>query len=65
MVTYYDKCYGWYKTLVTRAQEKKLKSSAALRENPEVSKALAALMEADDTNHQDLLDQVGLFNFRR
>ncbi|KAK7710967.1 exocyst subunit [Botryosphaeria dothidea] len=57
MVTYYDKCYGWYKALVTRAQEKKLKASAALRENPEVAKALAALMEADDTNHADLLTQ--------
>lgn len=57
MVSYYDKCYGWYKTLVTRAQEKKLKASAALRENQDVSKKLAALLEADDTNREDLLNE--------
>ncbi|KAL1622645.1 exocyst subunit [Neofusicoccum ribis] len=57
MVSYYDKCYGWYKVLVTRAQEKKLKASAALRENQDVSRALAALLEADDTNREDLLHE--------
>ncbi|KAL0262296.1 exocyst subunit [Diplodia seriata] len=57
MVTYYDKCYGWYKTLVTRAQAKQLKASAALRDNQEVAKKLAALLQADDTNREDVLNE--------
>lgn len=57
MVTYYDKCYGWYRMLVTRAQEKKLKASAALRENQDVAKALTSLLQADDTNREDVLGE--------
>ncbi|KAK7531331.1 Sec8 exocyst complex component-specific domain-containing protein [Phyllosticta citribraziliensis] len=62
MVTYYDKCYQWYKSLVSRARSKDgsgslLKASAALVEIPEISKALLALMNADDTNRESLLGE--------
>ncbi|KAL1392365.1 Sec8 exocyst complex component-specific domain-containing protein [Phyllosticta capitalensis] len=62
MVTYYDKCYQWYKSLVSRARAKDgtgsiLKASASLLENQEISKALQALLRADDTNRESLLGE--------
>ncbi|KAF2142836.1 uncharacterized protein K452DRAFT_286461 [Aplosporella prunicola CBS 121167] len=59
MVTYYDKCYGWYRILVTRTQGKEnhLKASAALAQNHEVSKVLLALMHAHDENREERLEK--------
>jgi exocyst complex component 4 len=57
MVTYYDKCYGWYKALMTRAQAKadtgsRTKAAASFAEDEELGKTLDILIQADETTHQ-------------
>ncbi|KAF2087512.1 hypothetical protein K490DRAFT_41238 [Saccharata proteae CBS 121410] len=63
MVTYYDKCYGWYRTLITRAQAKQqtgslLKSSAAFAEDPAVIEVYKSLTCEEVDDKTPLIDQV-------
>lgn len=62
MVTYYDKCCGWYKALVTRTQPhpqsgKRLKMAAAMTEDGEIRDIVTALMPAEEANVSDLLEK--------
>ncbi|KAI4130514.1 MAG: hypothetical protein LQ347_003348 [Umbilicaria vellea] len=52
MVTYYDKCCGWYKTLVSRAQVQspsgvRLKTAAAMTEGVDLQEILNELWQED------------------
>ncbi|EON66000.1 hypothetical protein W97_05243 [Coniosporium apollinis CBS 100218] len=62
MVTYYDRCYGWYKALVSRAQPKagngrRLKSPAALAEAEEVRDVLARLAQFREQSSPELFKE--------
>lgn len=62
MVTYYDKCYGWYKALVTRGQAtrrtgRRLKASAAFAEGSDIQDVVSALFQADEQISQQLVEQ--------
>jgi exocyst complex component 4 len=62
MVTYYDKCCGWYKALVSRAQpnpktKKRMKMAAAMTEEGEIKDIVSALLQSDGTNTQELIDK--------
>ncbi|OCK78597.1 hypothetical protein K432DRAFT_427162 [Lepidopterella palustris CBS 459.81] len=62
MSTYYDKCSGWYKALVTRSQGKSqtgrlLKASAAFAEDGDLQNAVSALFETDKEKSQDKFEQ--------
>ncbi|KAF2488636.1 hypothetical protein BU16DRAFT_586867 [Lophium mytilinum] len=59
MVTYYDKCCGWYKALVTRSQAKaqtgrRLKASASFAENGELHETVSSLFSEPT---QELLEK--------
>jgi exocyst complex component 4 len=62
MMRYYDRCFGWYKTLVTKTQEdgkatQVLRSSAVMAtESGEIHETIQKLWTAD-TLDQDLLDK--------
>ncbi|KAI9875177.1 MAG: hypothetical protein M1830_008789 [Pleopsidium flavum] len=61
MVTYYDKCCGWYKALVTRAHIQaqggiRLKTAAALAEAGEVRDVISKLWQAEAGELHGLLD---------
>lgn len=62
MVTYYDKCYGWYKALVSRAQPhpqtgKRLKAAVALTEEGELPDVVTALVQADEKSAPALTEK--------
>lgn len=62
MVTYYDKCYGWYKALVSRAQPhpqtgKRLKAAAALTEEGELLEVVTTLAQADEKSAPELIEK--------
>ncbi|KAI9837469.1 MAG: hypothetical protein M1819_007117 [Sarea resinae] len=62
MVTYYDKCCGWYKTLVTRAQAQaqggiRPKASASLAEPGEMHDILMELWNEKDGDNPDLIQK--------
>jgi exocyst complex component 4 len=59
MQTYYDKCYGWYKALVSRSQPnqsgRRTKASAAFAEDSHIKEVVASLFQADAEGAQALL----------
>ncbi|KAJ9642946.1 exocyst subunit [Coniosporium tulheliwenetii] len=62
MVTYYDRCYGWYKALASRAQPKagngrRLKSPAALAEAEDVRDVLARLAQSGEQSSKELFKE--------
>ncbi|KAF2205581.1 hypothetical protein GQ43DRAFT_385604 [Delitschia confertaspora ATCC 74209] len=60
MQTYYDKCYGWYKALVSRVQprenDRRTKASAAFAENEHIKDVISSLFQADAEQAPALLD---------
>lgn len=63
MMRYYDRCFGWYKSLVTKAQEQAsdpqtLRRSATWAiETGEISDTVKSLWAAVETGDNDLLEQ--------
>ncbi|KAF2404632.1 hypothetical protein EJ06DRAFT_553480 [Trichodelitschia bisporula] len=62
MVTYYDKCYGWFRALVSRLVPhpqtgKRLKFAAMLDDEDQVQELLRALANADKGSAGELLEQ--------
>ncbi|KAF2756063.1 hypothetical protein EJ05DRAFT_422492, partial [Pseudovirgaria hyperparasitica] len=62
MVTYYDKCFGWYKALVSRTQPKaktgsRLKKSAAFVEMDEFTGVLKTLLQPPIEDVDQVLTQ--------
>jgi len=62
LVTYYDKCYGWYKALISRSPPhpqsgKRLKASAALTEEGELLEIVTALVDADEKAAPPLIEK--------
>ncbi|KAI9700393.1 MAG: hypothetical protein M1836_002408 [Candelina mexicana] len=60
MVTYYDKCFGWYKALVTRAQAHanngiSLKAAACFAQSAEFHDIITKLWESEGLDRQELL----------
>ncbi|KAF2261134.1 hypothetical protein CC78DRAFT_471143 [Lojkania enalia] len=51
MITYYEKCNGWYKALVTRSQARpggrRLKASAAFADSGEIEQTVSSLFQAE------------------
>ncbi|KAI9760190.1 MAG: Pyridoxal 5'-phosphate synthase subunit snz1 [Chaenotheca gracillima] len=66
MVTYYDKCFGWYKSLVTRAQSQSrqgisLKAAAAFADSGELHDISTKILTADEGERQELISkEIGL-----
>ncbi|KAI9692028.1 MAG: hypothetical protein M1820_009603 [Bogoriella megaspora] len=61
MSTYYDKCRGWFKALVSRSQlsngNRQLKAAATLAESGELAETVISLLHADETEAPKLIDQ--------
>jgi exocyst complex component 4 len=62
MVTYYDKCCGWYKALVSRAQPnpktgKRVKMAAAMTEDGEIKDLVSALLRSNGVETQELINK--------
>ncbi|ORY17632.1 Sec8 exocyst complex component-specific domain-domain-containing protein [Clohesyomyces aquaticus] len=61
MQTYYDKCCGWYKALVSRSQPKasgrRIKASAAFAESGELSEVISSLYQAEPDKVPELLEK--------
>lgn len=62
MVTYYDKCYGWFKVLITRAPPhpqtgQRVKAAAALIEDNELLEIISALSQADEKAAPELIEK--------
>ncbi|KAI9721523.1 MAG: hypothetical protein M1812_002285 [Candelaria pacifica] len=62
MVTYYDKCFGWYKALVTRAQAQanngiSLKAAACFAQSPEFHNTITKLRESEGSERHELLEK--------
>ena len=62
MQTYYSKCYGWYKALVSRSQPKpgrgrRNKVSAAFAESGEIAATIDSLFEAESSSKPELLEK--------
>ncbi|KKZ63717.1 xaa-Pro aminopeptidase [[Emmonsia] crescens] len=60
IVTYYDKCCGWYKALVTRVSPQRngglqLKAAAAYAESGEIRETAKELWECSDGQRQELI----------
>ncbi|KAL4817111.1 hypothetical protein BDW67DRAFT_175036 [Aspergillus spinulosporus] len=60
IVTYYDKCCGWYKTIVTKVSGRgdvQLKAAAALAESGPVHDLVVELWRGTNSNKQELIDK--------
>jgi exocyst complex component 4 len=62
MVTYYDKCCGWYKALVSRTQPnpktgKRVKMAATMAEEEEMKDIVSALLRSNASETQDLIQK--------
>ncbi|KAF1995102.1 hypothetical protein P154DRAFT_526585 [Amniculicola lignicola CBS 123094] len=61
MVTYYEKCNGWYKALVSRGQPKEggrlMKAPAAYAQSGEFETAISALFQAEPSKVAELVDK--------
>ncbi|KAI1925462.1 exocyst subunit [Ophidiomyces ophidiicola] len=62
MVTYYDKCYGWYKALVSRVSSQppggiRLKTAASFAESGETRDTTLQLWESSGISTQELINQ--------
>ncbi|KAI9374271.1 hypothetical protein BJX61DRAFT_532557 [Aspergillus egyptiacus] len=62
IVTYYDKCCGWYKTIVTKVSPggqggNKLKAGPAFAESGPIHDLVAELWSGSDTKKQELIDK--------
>ncbi|KAK5170835.1 hypothetical protein LTR04_003094 [Oleoguttula sp. CCFEE 6159] len=62
MTTYFEKCQGWYKALVTRGRPqaetgRHLKAAAALAEAGEISDIVTDLLQGEDVNRAQLLEK--------
>jgi exocyst complex component 4 len=60
IVTYYDKCYGWYKATVSRTQAhpqtgKRMKMSAALLESGDINTIVEELRTSDVAKRQGII----------
>ncbi|KAI9843458.1 MAG: hypothetical protein M1837_006304 [Sclerophora amabilis] len=62
METYHEKCFGWYKSLVIRAQSQSqgvmLKAAAAFAESGELHDTMMKLLTAENGERQNLLNKV-------
>ncbi|KAI9807315.1 MAG: hypothetical protein M1833_000058 [Piccolia ochrophora] len=62
MVTYYEQCYGWYKSLITRAHSRAeggvvLKAAAGLAGSGEIPDTIIRLWTAEAGEHEQLVEQ--------
>ena len=63
MVTFYDKCYGWYKSMLIRSKphpqtESRIRIAAALTEEGAVYDVVAQLVTAEEQEKPELLRKV-------
>ncbi|KAL4784626.1 hypothetical protein BJX76DRAFT_347642 [Aspergillus varians] len=62
IVTYYDKCCGWYKTIVTKVSPRgrggvQLKAAAAFAESGPTHDLVVELWRGSDPNKQEIIDK--------
>ncbi|KAL4955148.1 hypothetical protein BDW69DRAFT_193437 [Aspergillus filifer] len=62
IVTYYDKCCGWYKTIVTKVSPRggggvQLKAAASFAESGPVHDLVAELWQRSNSNRQEIIDK--------
>ncbi|KAL4940742.1 hypothetical protein BDV06DRAFT_16267 [Aspergillus oleicola] len=62
IVTYYDKCCGWYKTIVTKVSPRgaggvQLKAAAAFAESGPIHDLVTELWQGSNPNRQEVIDK--------